>query len=344
MEFAGTSLSNAMDAEAVKARTPFVKAMWKTVSNERRSAVEHILKVLFPRLVGMWMSLRGDDDWDATWRRDLRICHRDIFPVYFRLTTPSTGMSKQEFDGILDCASDGAIFTDRVVALGSQSREDGTTKARLFLEYLLDYAYTAPAVESNLRVMLIRRILDIGDFILSPLDERPEFGQWFGKGNEERIYFIVRQLLEGIASELRLEILQLALTDGKSLYTGIHTVNWLAQEHALLNGKPKVPVGQRTLTIQEVQQLEELMVERIVGLANSKVLMKVPQLLYVLHRWKDWGDGGVQAWTQELMQNGELLELVKKLSADASIQAIPVNIEGLASLAAPGVDLIGACR
>ena len=89
--------------------------------------VKDMLKRLFPKLVGIWGNSHYGSDWEVGWRRSMRICSEDVFPVYFSLSVANGEISNSEMQMILSNASDSQLFGAEILELSKQIRPDGKT-------------------------------------------------------------------------------------------------------------------------------------------------------------------------------------------------------------------------
>ncbi len=78
-------------------------------------------------------------EWLNEWRRELRACHPDVFPIYFRLTVPLGAVRRNEIMALLRLAASPTDFGDALVRAKEEKRRDGLSKARVLLERLMDH-------------------------------------------------------------------------------------------------------------------------------------------------------------------------------------------------------------
>ena len=72
---------------------------WLQRVHELRPEVEEPIKDmlcrLFPKLQGVWGNTQFGQEWEAKWRREVRVCSDSAFPVYFSLAIPTGEDSKR---------------------------------------------------------------------------------------------------------------------------------------------------------------------------------------------------------------------------------------------------------
>jgi len=112
-------------------------------------------------------------EWLNEWRRELRACHPDVFPIYFRLTVPLGAVRRNEIMALLSLAASPTDFGDALVRAKEEKRPDGLSKARVLLERLMDH------VEKDITdehiPLVIQALFNIGDSLIDPADERGAF-------------------------------------------------------------------------------------------------------------------------------------------------------------------------
>lgn len=65
-----------------------------------RASTQALLERIFPKIGRMGYGA----DWLAEWRRNLRACHPDVFPIYFRLTVSPGAVRRSEMMALLSLA------------------------------------------------------------------------------------------------------------------------------------------------------------------------------------------------------------------------------------------------
>jgi predicted KAP-like P-loop ATPase len=70
----------------------------QSLSPEELDAAKTILEEIFPRTSSYWSNTHYDDQWNATWERQKRICSETYFPRYFKFAVPSGDISDVAFD------------------------------------------------------------------------------------------------------------------------------------------------------------------------------------------------------------------------------------------------------
>jgi predicted KAP-like P-loop ATPase len=187
--------------------------------------VQALIGRLFPKLQSVWGNTNYGSEWEARWRRELRVCSEDIFPVYFSLAVASGDLSNAEMRRLLAAAQDPSQFAGELLKLKQQVRPDGMTRLSAFLDRQQDY--TESEVPAQHIEPIISVLLDVGDDVVTP----GELGVGFsGVGDNILIAQVIGQLLKRVEREARFRILERAFAGGKAIYTMQEAVVHLGQQ------------------------------------------------------------------------------------------------------------------
>ncbi|MFZ5449296.1 MAG: KAP family NTPase [Thermodesulfobacteriota bacterium] len=297
---------------------------WITqVAEEDREAVKALLSRLFPKLENVWENLGFDRPLEALWRKQLRICSPEIFPIYFQLALPPGTISHGEIRAILSQVDNSQAFSARLLGLASQVRPDGCTRLRAFLDRLLDYADTEISLESIPTIFF--SLFDVGDQFIRPEDE--SFGN-LPIGNEHRLTQIILQLLRRLPWESRFHALREAITHGRAVFTCVRNITELgkiAEKYADDDRSKVMPLIRHSDQVK----LEELALAKIRGAARDGSLLKSPKLPELLTMWKGLGgDAEPKNWVNKLMvDDHNLLDLLENFLERESSHSM-LKVEG----------------
>ncbi|MGC1582481.1 MAG: P-loop NTPase fold protein, partial [Candidatus Acidiferrales bacterium] len=92
-------------AELRKFHDEWLERLRKSSSRDEEP-VKNLLKRLFPKLNGVWGNNQYGSDWEGRWRRALRVCSEDVFPVYFSLAVADGEISNSKMRAMLANAGD----------------------------------------------------------------------------------------------------------------------------------------------------------------------------------------------------------------------------------------------
>lgn len=279
----------------------FHNSWMEQLQEQDREPIKRLLLRIFPKLRAVWDNTYHGSDWLSTWRKQLRICSPDIFPIYFSLAVPEGGISNVEMQAILALAGDARAFGDKLIELANQKRPDGTTRLRAFLERLEDY--TEKEITLDCIPSIIQALFDVGDQLLRPEDERRGL---FGFGNDIRIGRIIWQLLRRLDESSRFKVLKATITDGKAIATIVGEVATLSQQHGKYGADQSRPEEERLISGEHLQELEELALEKVREAARNDSLLQVPELPRILYCWRDWaGEEEAKQWVQRAINGDE---------------------------------------
>jgi predicted KAP-like P-loop ATPase len=269
---------------------------WVTqIAEGNQEAVRGLLSLLFPKLGEMWGDLGFEPPNEATWRKQLRICSPDIFPVYFHLALPQGDISNAEIMVILSLADNPQEFSARLLELAAQVRPDGFTRLHAFLGRMMDYTGKEIAVESIPSIFL--SLFDVGDLFIRPEDEGT------GKlpiGNDRRVAQIIMQLLRRLPWETRFDALRQAITQGRAVFTSAKIVMELGKLSDKNAGGER-PKAEALIRHDEQAGLEDLVLAKVRGAAGDDSLLTCPKLPQILSLWKDLaGDAEPVTWVSQV--------------------------------------------
>ncbi|MEW7982313.1 MAG: P-loop NTPase fold protein [Candidatus Sedimenticola endophacoides] len=241
------------------------------VPEELRESTTALLGRIFPKIGQMGYG----PDWLAEWSRNLRACHPEVFPIYFRLTVPPGAVRRSEMTALLALAGAPADFGDALVRAKEEKRPDGLSKARALLERLMDH------VEKDIPdaqiPTIIQSLLDVGDALNDPADERG----MFDLGNVSRASRPVYHLLKRVGADQRAGVLEPAIQSGNAVAVQL----WLLQALDEEVTKAKDSGEATLLTAGEVKRLKSVWLDRVRTLSGEANFQKHPELPRLLATW-----------------------------------------------------------
>lgn len=272
----GFSLGNARQAQAEADKAQADETLKVSRNPE---AARAILQGLFPsagRALGASMSYGSEF---AGWYRESRVCHPDVFDRYFLLGLSEGEISHAEMQRVASHAGDRA-------ALAADFR-DVAESGRL--EVLLNRleSYTE-VVGLEHAVPFMTTLLDFGD----GLNEGPR--SMFSIEPSMHLSRIIHHYLEREPDvSKRGLLLQQAIEQSTGIYGPVRVVSLEDSEER--ERHPEYFI----ISEGDVPRLRELCVTRIREAASDGRLRGHPQLLYILYRWREWGDEGeARAWVE----------------------------------------------
>lgn len=262
------------------------------VPEELRASTRALLERIFPKIGQMGY----DPDWLSEWRRDLRACHSEVFPIYFRLTVPPGAVRRSEMMALLNLAGAPADFGDALVRAKEEKRPDGLSKVRALLERLMDHV--EKDVPDAQIPSVIQALLDVGDALIDPADERG----MFDLGNVSRASRPVYHLLKRVGADQRAGVLEPAIHSGNAVAVQLWLLQALDEEVTKAEDS-----GEATLlTADEVERLKSVWLDRVRTLSGEASFLTHPELPRLLSAWRRWAsEAEVRTWCDQATASDE---------------------------------------
>lgn len=265
-----------------------------------RESTQALLERIFPRIGQMGYGA----DWLAEWRRNLRACHPDVFPIYFRLAVPLGAVRRNEMMALLSLAASPSDFGNALLQAKTERRPDGLSKARALLERLMDHV--EKDIPDEQIPSVTQALFDVGDGLIDPADERGAFDF----GNVSRASRPVYHLLKRLAVDQRAGALEAAIRAGSA----VAVQSWLLQALDEEVTKAKDSNEATLLAADAVTRLKAAWLDRVRALSCETGFVDHPELPRLLATWKRWADSTeVRAWCDRITTSDEgLLILLPK--------------------------------
>lgn len=288
--FTGMLVSGGSSAADERANEGAFHDAWlKQHAGERAEVYKAAARCLFPRLEAVWGNRFETGE---GWRRDLRLCSPDIFPVFFRLSVSPHSISQAEVQGLIDLGTDAAAFGQRLLALVGEKRPDGTSRARVFLDRFNDYVRQQQPANVRTAPSFLEALLTVGDEVA--VREAPARGFDFGIGVD--IQAVISNLIALVPPPTRFDILQHACATGAALEQIVDCVSCLAGQHGR-HGEQAEPAAERQLTEPEVIALEHTVGPRLAESARTGTVWHMRMPIRVLLHWRYFeGAQPLEAW------------------------------------------------
>ncbi|OPX93177.1 MAG: KAP family P-loop domain protein [Pelotomaculum sp. PtaB.Bin104] len=205
----------------------------ENLPENEKGIVKNLMLRIFPKLRAVFDNNFYGPDWEATWRKQLRICSPDKFQIYFKFAIPEGQISNAEMKAFLALAEDKNSFGKLLLDLANQHCSDGRSRASVFLERMEDY--TGKEIPKAHIKNILFALFDVGDHLLVPEDESRGF---FSFGNDVRLGRIMFQLLKRYDNQQeRFEILKEVFTNGNALSSIVTEIATLGQQHGKLGSE-----------------------------------------------------------------------------------------------------------
>jgi predicted KAP-like P-loop ATPase len=309
-------------ASKVEQLRTFQDSWVNQIAEENRESVRGLLSQLFPKLGEMWGDMGFDPPHEATWRKQLRICSPNIFPIFFHLALPEGDISNAEIMVILSLAHNPGEFSARLLELAAQARPDGFTRLHAFLDRLTDYTGKEIAVESIPSIFL--SMFEVGDQFIRPEDE--DSGR-LPIGNDQRLAQIILQLLRRLPWDSRFDALRQAITPGRAVFLSARIVTELGKLSHKQAGEDS-PMPEALIRQDDLVGLEGLVLSKIQNAATDESLLMCPKLPEILALWQGLaGDAEPITWVNQVGRDDHNLAILleKFMKRELSHSMLQVN-------------------
>jgi predicted KAP-like P-loop ATPase len=325
---------------------PFYEKWIKEIPENNREVIKRLLIRIFPKFGTAFGGNHYGPEWEAEWRKKLRICSPDIFPIYFRLAVPEGEISNIEIQSILALTKNRESFKNKLLELSKQHRYDGSTRLSAFLERMVDYVEEIPKGDIP---EILQAFFEVGDKLLLPEDEKVGL---FSHGNDIRISRIILRLLKRYETQNeRFKLLKKTFSKGRAVSTIVIITTILGQQHGKYGGEPEsleTPIIDKS----HLEELEKVALYKIKQTINE--LINTPMLITILHRWDDWeGEKPVREWVKQAIKSDEglvkfLTNFLSKEYRQTITDQVPkidwrFNLESL-NLFLNSSEIINRCR
>lgn len=287
----------------------FHKAQLERIDDKLREPVNLLLQRIFPRVEGLLHNVGFGSGFEESWRRKLRVCSPDVFPVFFRFSLPTGAIGAADLQALLAVAGDACAIARRLKELSQQRHVSGITRAHAMLQRLQDYTEShIPDIHVG---NFIHALFDVGDDLRM---SEPEPQARMGFGIEMAVGRLIWQLLRRQSSRERGPLLTDIASSTPALITLAREISVLGQQHGR-GGSRESPEEERILNADDLDRLQAGYVARIQTMAESGALESARELAYLLLHWMEWGNSeDCVAWVRErLVDDGFVVHLLKDM-------------------------------
>ncbi|EEW1498315.1 AAA family ATPase [Escherichia coli O75:H38/H55] len=302
-KFSGHSSDNRYNGNP-EATVAFHEQWVQGLPKQLRSSISDLLEHIFPKIG----RIGYEADWLSQWRRNLRACHPDIFPTYFRMTVPPGAIRRSEMLALLNLAETPPALGEALIRATGVKRPDGLSKARALLERLMDHV-EKDISDKHISIFIIV-LLDIGDLLILDSDHQGSFDF----GNESRITRVVYHLLKRVDPTQRHALLISAIDQGKALRVQHFFIAALSG-----NSEKESIIDSTTL-----DDLKKCWLQGLKTKLSQSEMLAHSQLDRLLGAWYRWGDDvEVKAWCNDATSSDDgLLTFLSKFCTHTRSQTM----------------------
>ncbi|MGZ4272947.1 MAG: P-loop NTPase fold protein [Solirubrobacteraceae bacterium] len=240
-----------------------------------------LLMRMFPRLPDVFGARHLASAPEGTWRRDLRLCSEDIFPVYFQLSIPDGSLSNSDTRSTLAQLSSPAEFARSLIDLTAETEADGRSRASALLERI--DAEIRDGLQPSQLEGVVNALFIAGD----RLSRDPHAAALVGR--------MLAHSLRRIDEQRRSTLLLEAIARGTAIATMVETVVMIGQEHGRYGGE-WVEGAPQLVSLAALGEIENATARAVEQAAERGALLPAPRALEILERWAGWSHHACRQW------------------------------------------------
>lgn len=278
---------------------------------ETRDGVKAILQILFPKVgQNISNSYSTGGHWNRH-RAEMRICHSDRFPVYFRLSIPEGELTASELGSIMSAIDDEEALTGELREMLETDGGEYGSKANVFIDRFSD---RFDDIGSSQVPPILNSLFILGDEII----EQGETVSEFSIDDQRRLMFVVEELLKKQESSKRLGTVRNAISGGESPYMSSSFMSWLIHAHENNDSESTNPPA---LSLDEIDKLKPVVAKQIRKAAQRDSLRDMPRARQMLNQWSEWTDSdSANEWVEDHTNTDEkLIQFIDTISSTAVV-------------------------
>lgn len=276
-----------------------IEDITNSASERNRESVKGIFKILFPTTQWIISNYYYDHTAYQEWFTQLRVCHKDHFDKYFKLSFDTEGFSTSDFRSFLQLTSNREQLKENILSLDARNVLD---------DFLSKFeAYSKQIPQENFEPY-IYAMLDAADEINS------ESSNFFVFSAQTHLFRLSFWCLESIQD--RKERAKL-LTDYINQYSNFSIIEDILIAEHQNRGKS----SETLLDDSDFEQLKKDFINQLNQFANSKPdsLIKNQSFRSLMYRWREWGNSSdvlnwFEAQTQDIQGILNILETMIQIT------------------------------
>ena len=257
----------------------FYNTFLSSIDEKDKKAVEYCIVHLFPNVRDVLSGSKPLHEL-RDWRRDLRICSREHFLKYFKLTVPTDGIKNSSFQVFFDKLDDNKYISKVILGLLEEKLPDGKSRAAQYLDYLTDHI--DESMPNSKAIGLMKALFDIGDLITIESDHDKSF---IGFGTQERIGWLLYACCKKLNDEERVLVHKEAYSTEKSLSTKVLWFAHRLDEHDEEKQNYLNEANPPLLSMTVINELKPMIIDHIENASKSFALLDEKLFSLILFRW-----------------------------------------------------------
>lgn len=307
-----TLRSSSSDNQSQKAKySRIIENIINSASEINRESVREILKNLFPTTQWIISNHYYDHTSYQQWFTQLRVCHKDHFDKYFKLSFDSEDFSTSDFISFLQLTADREKLKEQLLTLDAENiLEDFLSKFE---------AYSKHIRQENIEPYLYA-MFDSADEV------NKESSKFLGFSAQTHLFRLSYWCLESIQDSKQRARLLINYINQNSNFAIIEDI-LISEENA------KEKQQHHLLEKTDFEQLKKDFICKLKQFSNSnpeKILLN-SSFLSLMYRWKEWGDSSdVLTWFER--QTQDLNGILRILSSMIQISRSSSNFYTISNI------------
>jgi predicted KAP-like P-loop ATPase len=269
---------------ATERKKALLGELLNSVPEERRSAAGAVLHNLFPATARLTAEFPSSYDDRGELVRHARVCSPEFFDRYFQLSIPEDDISRHTLSELLSATGAKSELLVRLESLRSRGLLEVALDRLEAHSRSIEIKDAEPFVTAMFEIGDWLKERDIASFTIDPIARARRVLEQFLRQEEDparRGAIIVKAASH--SSGLRLPV-ELASNE----------------EGAREKGR------ERLMDESQLERFKALCVERLKAAARDGTLLKQPDLLELLYRWRDWaGEEEPRQWVASLLESSD---------------------------------------
>lgn len=307
-----TLRSSPSDNQSQKAKySRIIENIINSASEINRESVKEILKNLFPTTQWIISNHYYDHTSYQQWFTQLRVCHKDHFDKYFKLSFDSEDFSTSDFISFLQLTADREKLKEQLLTLDAENRlEDFLSKFE---------AYSKHICQKNIEPYLYA-MFDSADEV------NKESSKFLGFSAQTHLFRLSYWCLESIQDRKQRARLLVNYINQNSNFASIEDI-LISEEDA------KEKQQHHLLDNTDFEQLKKDFICKLKQFSDSnpeKIILN-SSFLSLMYRWKEWGDSSdVLTWFEK--QTQDLNGILRILSSMIQISRSSSNFYTISNI------------
>ncbi|WP_284285984.1 KAP family P-loop NTPase fold protein [Alicyclobacillus fastidiosus] len=243
----------------------------KKFEEDKKEILRSVMELVFPRLRSVWSNYVYSDQDEVQWRKDLRICSMEHYPIYFKFGVPTNQISNEEIRTLL-AFTDSIEFEQALLKMSEGVMPDRTPRIRKVLIKFEDYVSDIPQQKLP---MIIKILLNLSNEFITRDNQQAGFAVITSEYLVPRLIWRLIKEFEGDREKLLYEGFGLTT----SLYVMFSIIDRIVEEEQKELNWFLNTMGLRGIVSRKIDEL-----------AQSGTLICQRRLPYILNRWEKISD------------------------------------------------------